>query len=68
MERNVSQLRSERELLQHTATRDRRTVESVEKDLHDAKHGSTELRILNQDLREEVQKLKQEIQDLKDKL
>ncbi|XP_063915834.1 centrosomal protein of 135 kDa isoform X2 [Zophobas morio] len=67
VERNVSQLRSERELLQHTATRDRRTVESVEKDLHDAKHGSTELRILNQDLREEVQKLKQEIQDLKDK-
>ncbi|RZB89882.1 CALCOCO1 domain containing protein, partial [Asbolus verrucosus] len=67
MDRNVDQLRSEREVLQHVVTRDRRTVESVEKDLHDAKHETTELRLLNQDLQEEVQRLKIQIQELKDK-
>lgn len=68
MDRNVDQLRSEREYLQHTATRDRRAVESVENDLHDAKHETSELRLINQELQEEVQRMKHEMQDLKDKL
>ncbi|KYB27999.1 centrosomal protein of 135 kDa [Tribolium castaneum] len=67
IDRNVDQLRNEREFLQHTVTRDRRNVESVERDLHDAKHETTELRILNRDLQEEVQNLKMQVQELKEK-
>ncbi|XP_044253848.1 centrosomal protein of 135 kDa isoform X2 [Tribolium madens] len=67
IDRNVDQLRNEREFLQHTVTRDRHNVESVERDLHDAKHETTELRILNRDLQEEVQNLKMQVQELKEK-
>jgi centrosomal protein CEP135 len=67
-DRNVDQLRSEREMLQHTVTRDRRTVECVEKNLLDAKQDTTELRLLNQDLQEEVQRLKIQVQELREKL
>jgi F0F1-type ATP synthase membrane subunit b/b' len=55
-------------MLQHTVTRDRRTVECVEKNLLDAKQDTTELRLLNQDLQEEVQRLKIQVQELREKL
>ncbi|KAF2883200.1 hypothetical protein ILUMI_22975 [Ignelater luminosus] len=68
IDRDVLRLRRESETLQDTLSRDRMTLENVEKLLSEARQENVQLQLYNQELNSEIRALKEKIEELQSRL
>lgn len=64
MSREVERLRRESETVQTTLSRDRGSVQQLEKLLADARRESVEQKLLNEELQSEIQRLRTKCEEL----